>query len=180
MALPRILQKLFQNGGAGPRLLRAIMPEGVVFSVNGNAPDGSGNVAVDAGDAMEADILSAADKAVDGTVTNVGSTDMADILSALSRLEAQIRVVETWKSGGEWYRKWSDGWIEQGGWTSDGATTTLHVPFSDTHYTLLATASVGSGETKATSELATERTTTTFIMFFTTSGYSGRWYACGY
>ena len=43
-------------------------------------------------------------------------------------------VIETWKDGSSWYRKWSDGFIEQGGFISIGSpsevTTTFFVPFT--------------------------------------------------
>lgn len=41
MALPKLLQKLFQNGGVGPKLRPEIMP---IQTVDGYAPDESGNV----------------------------------------------------------------------------------------------------------------------------------------
>ena len=41
MALPKLLQKLFQNGGAGPKLRPEIMP---IQTVDGYAPDANGNV----------------------------------------------------------------------------------------------------------------------------------------
>lgn len=39
MALPKLLQKLFQNGGAGNKLLPGIVPT----TLNGNEPDANGN-----------------------------------------------------------------------------------------------------------------------------------------
>lgn len=43
-------------------------------------------------------------------------------------------ISETWKSGQSWYRKYSDGFIEQGGFISIGSssevTTTFFVPFT--------------------------------------------------
>lgn len=44
MALPKILQKLFQNNGAGDKLNPSIIPT----KVNGVAADSSGNITVDA------------------------------------------------------------------------------------------------------------------------------------
>jgi len=46
-------------------------------------------------------------------------------------------VVETWRSGTSWYRKWSNGWIEQGGYNS--ATTAqvnvvFHTPMTNYDY----------------------------------------------
>lgn len=46
-------------------------------------------------------------------------------------------VVESWISGSNWYRVWSDGLIEQGGGVASGATSgtiTLLKPFSNTQY----------------------------------------------
>ena len=52
--------------------------------------------------------------------------------------------IDTWQSGANWYRKWPNGWIEQGGTNQTEArsnnTYNLHVPFSDTNYTLIITA----------------------------------------
>ena len=45
------------------------------------------------GDASEADILEAADKALE-TVTNVGGTDIADVLSAVAGVESAVASVE--------------------------------------------------------------------------------------
>ena len=47
-------------------------------------------------------------------------------------------VVESYKNGANWYRKYKSGWIEQGG-TIETAnkTITFLKPFSDTNYTLV-------------------------------------------
>lgn len=46
MALPKLLQKLFQNDGAGAKLNESIMPYAYARSVNGRDPDETGNIAV--------------------------------------------------------------------------------------------------------------------------------------
>ena len=38
-----------------------------------------------------------------------------------------------------WYRKWSDGWIEQGGVAKGNSTVTLPIQFKDANYALTAT-----------------------------------------
>lgn len=54
-------------------------------------------------------------------------------------------VVKTWSNGTSWYRKYSDGWIEQGGYVSSGGnssafyTGTFNIAFSTTNITLVAT-----------------------------------------
>lgn len=56
-----------------------------------------------------------------------------------------VYVYETWNSGSNWYRKYSDGWIEQGGYVKDGGscftfyTGTFNIAFSTTNITLVAT-----------------------------------------
>lgn len=56
------------------------------------------------------------------------------------------RVVETYYSETQWYRKWSDGFVEQGGFvpsalisTSDFTTCSLPTPMSTTTYTVVLT-----------------------------------------
>ena len=44
-------------------------------------------------------------------------------------------VVESYKNGYEWYRKYSDGWVEQGGKVpTTGLVVTLHKPMADNKY----------------------------------------------
>ena len=58
-----------------------------------------------------------------GKATNVGSVDVANVMSAVNQVQANpnlqgiSHIIKTWKSddGMSWYRKYSDGWIEQGG-----------------------------------------------------------------
>ena len=84
-----------------------------------------------------------------GTVTNVGSTDVSNIATGLTELETRFSalenskvdkagnawVVETYRNGTEWYRVWSDGWLEQGGQITDSrATLTFLKPFANANY----------------------------------------------
>ena len=86
---------------------------------------------------------------VAGQATNLGSVDMADVLTTVAQVQADVSQVQadvgaiprpnayvttTWRSGTEWYRVWSDGWIEQGG-HGTGGTCTFNKPFSNTDYT---------------------------------------------
>ena len=45
-------------------------------------------------------------------------------------------ITQTWQNGNNWYRKWSDGWIEQGG-RSGSKTIALNIAFSNTSYTAM-------------------------------------------
>lgn len=95
-------------------------------------------------------------------------------------------VIETWKEGVEWYRKYSDGWVEQGGIVSapsNSAVTNLHVPFIDKNYTILASPIVSTGDTFwQVPPCAYPETPSSFRH----GAYSGNdslkmnWYACGF
>lgn len=77
-----------------------------------------------------------------GIATNVGSVDMADVLTAVAQVQADVSLIlkpnayvtKTWHSETSWYRVWSDGWIEQGG-HGTGGTCTFNKSFSNTEYT---------------------------------------------
>ena len=55
-----------------------------------------------------------------------GKTALAEVnalkprVAALEGARPNATVVQTWRSGASWYRKWSDGFIEQGGTVSCG------------------------------------------------------------
>lgn len=50
-----------------------------------------------------------------------------------------IYITDTYSDGKNWYRKYSNGWVEQGGYIDSlyDAKVTLHVPMKDTNYTVL-------------------------------------------
>ena len=93
-------------------------------------------------------------------------------------------VVETFSDSTSWWRKWSDGWVEQGGILPTGQTElytlTFIIPFADNTYT--ATKNLGWDATNAVSACHG-----TFFNFQPTSvqtrSYASatdvRWYACG-
>lgn len=56
--------------------------------------------------------------------------------NSLNLIKTGAVLIETWSNGKSWYRKWSDGWIEQGGLASD-LTVTLNTEFATTDYTVL-------------------------------------------
>ena len=56
-------------------------------------------------------------------------------------------LIETWHSGSSWYRVWSDGFIEQGGYAAEGIANVdyglaLLKPYTTAFYTLIADVSV--------------------------------------
>lgn len=99
-------------------------------------------------------------------------------------------VTQTWHSGTEWYRVWSDGWIEQGGATLGSSDTVfnLYKAYSDTNYFCGVAISHPNGKPYTgydwamTNIAVWSKTTTSFIAVAraATSTSSTLWYACGY
>lgn len=95
-------------------------------------------------------------------------------------------VTETWKSGEKWYRKWSDGWVEQGGrvyFNDDSHSNVLTFPiaFSDTNYTLTLGIEGTSGTALSIGMAGTKsRTATGVVIWSNVSFIKKDWYACGY
>lgn len=94
-------------------------------------------------------------------VTNSGSVEADDLALVPLNLSfnnlsdrPKAYVTKTWRSGAQWYRKWSDGWLEQGGrlklevWTggsNPNKTFSLPTAFSNATYTTVATGEGGYG-----------------------------------
>ena len=98
-----------------------------------------------------------------------------------------LTLVASWTSGANWYRKYSDGWIEQGGLIGARSgrefAVTFHTAFTNTNYTLTygsSTGSVGNGS-QSDRIIWSSRTTTGFTFQRTDSNATyASWYACGY
>lgn len=119
------------------------MPK-IVLTVNGNGPDGSGNVSVPTG------------------------------------VTPNAYVTSTWKNGTAWYRKWSDGFIEQSGaFSGNGARiVNLNTPFSTTTYVVFVNT---TNDTEHWLKTVPERNTSTFkVELKDTRIFGYYWYACGY
>lgn len=96
-------------------------------------------------------------------------------------------VVKTYHSDKSWYRVWSDGFVEQGGFTDSpfgqAVTVTLSKPLTTTDYTILLSC-VGGSES-AVRVQSVQQTTTSFQTFryYTGNGRGGGslyWEALGY
>lgn len=116
-------------------------------------------------------------------------------ISALENHGAGATVVESYRNDTEWYRVWSDGWIEQGGIissmptgnrnnTTNYSTITLPKAFADTKY--IVSVMVNSlTETSAIDTIVTlnKKNTTNFKTRNFDSGnslqVSASWFACG-
>ena len=122
-----------------------------------------------------------------GTITNVGSTDVANISIGLTQAETRISalenhgagatVVESYRNGTEWYRVWSDGWVEQGGYfekaRDKALTVTFLKPYADTNYTFTYMVANTSGS--ANDPRLNEKTATDFSMVTNSWGYKMYW-----
>lgn len=106
-------------------------------------------------------------------------------------------ITETYKNGTSWYRVWSDGWCEQGGIatggaSASGASVTLIKAYKDTNYTLIP-----AGVDRRTADFQNQAAQIVKIRNVTTTGfyastswtatgsygweaYPFSWYACGY
>lgn len=102
---------------------------------------------------------------IQSRLDNKANTNLSNIPSAYDY------VVQTYKSGTTWYRKYKSGWVEQGGYDTDvvgsGAndtteTYTFLVPMQDSNYTL----TIGHGYENIGGQSAkvgiTSKTTTNF------------------
>lgn len=135
---------------------------------------------------------------VAGQATNLASVDMADVLTTVAQVQADISqmqndvdaiprpnayVTQTWRSETKWYRVWSDGWIEQGG-HGTGDICTFNKPFSNTDYTFNVQPSswyTAHPDWIAAYEYRPDRTTAkTSISYYENGDQGWDWRASGY
>lgn len=99
--------------------------------------------------------------------------------TSTASVNAPAYIVENYKDGTEWYRVWSDGWIEQGGMvpasSNNMTVTTFKKEFSDTNYNIQITAVQGEGFGNAY-----DLTTTSCRVCVSGGDKQRRWYASGY
>jgi hypothetical protein len=99
---------------------------------------------------------------------------------------AKAYVTETYSSGANWYRKYSDGWIEQGGTGTFGHNTTFSLvkAFTKTTYQVLIITTMEDSHWMISAIKPTTSNFTTIVYWSTNHGTStsvtGHWYACGY
>lgn len=92
------------------------------------------------------------------------------------------RIVESYVNGTEWYRIYSDGWIEQGGAiAASTSSVSLLVTMKTTSYSVLFafTHSI-EGQFYAIYLSAWNKTTSGFTTYSAVSGWTRSWVACGY
>lgn len=137
-----------------------------------------------------------------GVATNVGSVDIQNVMSAVNAVQAQVEdkleastvhITKAWKStdGSSWYRRWSDGFVEQGGKIPNGdaltwCTATLNTPFTTTSYTLVVGACVTNGSSASSQQknnyfLGTKSANSfCYHQLADVANPTADWYACGY
>lgn len=129
------------------------------------------------------------------TNENVSLVSLGKLTNALTKKmerKGNQTVVDSYKSGTSWYRIWSDGWCEQGGYYTMTATAAAYItitllqPFIDTTYSILTTADKGTNNNDSGSRylahLNGAKTTSTFIVRIDQKAYTVGfvWEARGY
>lgn len=100
-------------------------------------------------------------------------------------LYSMVSIKDSYTSGTSWYRIYSDGWIEQGGYfncSSHGTTVTFHKAFSNTNYYLNGNATQVSNGVRFASFYNRSTTGAACYTGDDSSFNQGYvyWYACGY
>ena len=139
-------------------------------------------------------------------MTDISKIDMERINGLLDKLEevtdklnSMKYVVETGGDSTQWYRKWNDGWIEQGGiynygsFIKDlgGANINFLINFSNVNYQIFATSfrtdrdNEGNGLCTAMMGFYSFKNDSVKIRWYINSTYNesiqmANWYACGY
>lgn len=92
-------------------------------------------------------------------------------------------ITEKWVKDTSWFRKYSDGWIEQGGEFTKPrdtrVTVTFPVAFKDTNYTI-ATSQYAQHSNNAPVCAFTSKSNTGFVHEYGSWGCKWGWFACGY
>ena len=115
--------------------------------------------------------------------TNPGLIDITELANEVA---THKHVTETYNDGTNWYRKWSDRWLEQGGHIltgSDGNVTFL-IPFHDDRYGVLTGISRYVAESGTPVACYYNKTNTSIIIQarwhgLGTSNIERYWYVCG-
>lgn len=132
---------------------------------------------------------------VAGQATNIGSVDVGNVMSAVAQVQASISAIKdkpyitkTWSNGTSWYRKYSDGFIEQSGNMpiargDTSRTTSFNTPFSSlkSYVVLVQTYQQGASNVMYNNFHVESRTTSSFTGKNACGENIGNsWYACGY
>ena len=112
-------------------------------------------------------------------MANHWTTSKATKTSTASKARPAV-VIQNYVSGYNWYRVWSDGWIEQGGrvYMNNAINQTLNFnkAFTTTNYTIV---SAGEGD-NADVNLGIMERHTSYVIVDNGANVNYNWYACGY
>lgn len=131
-----------------------------------------------------------------GGVTALSQNDVqAQVKAALDGLKSQIAakpepnayIVQTWKSGSSWYRRYSDGWIEQGGrvnvlsgMRANAYPVALHVPHTTTTYFAEISSIYPNSSSNGWEYVHSQATTSFKAVTCAEPGGYFYWHTCGY
>lgn len=123
------------------------------------------------------------------TVQNANLINAGKLADIITR-DRQYYLVDSWTNTNKgWYRKYSDGWLEQGGYISTNnnarawgnTTITFHIPFKDTNYNCSLISNGISDGAYGTGGYPNNFTTKSCQMqIYNNGGQAEFWYACGY
>lgn len=171
-----------QSGGAATSATKLATAR----TINGVAFDGSADITLTMPWANVTDKPSSyasADKLSTARTINGVSFDGTSDITIAVPATPKAYLTAVYQNGALWYRKYSDGWIEQGGQYTAGSTITFPLPFADTNYTAVATINDWGGNYANAAMIGS--LTTTGCMLKSSNNASG-WgthltsvYACG-
>ena len=121
---------------------------------------------------------------IDAIATDLNGKMDRDGVNSINPVMSAPYVTETYHSGTNWYRVWSDGWCEQGGVYSKNnsgqSTITLHRNYVDTNYQVFLTPQYSANVQNMTCLYS--KATDQFIIVGNnnSNGYKEQWEAKGY
>lgn len=118
---------------------------------------------------------------ISGMVKSVNGT--APDANGNVEVGAGATVVESYRNGTEWYRIWSDGWIEQGGYgVASGSGKKKNIvllkPYIDSSYTITLANLGGTHYYEYDDAWVSDKTSASFN-FNRWGAYAFNWYVCG-
>ena len=155
-----------------------------VRKVNGNYADKNGNISVKEYEHPDSGVEA-------GTYTSVTVNTQGHVTAGSNPVTNNTLVESRYNEDGSWYRKYSDGWLEQGGVTPTGATQNPHLitllkPMKNNLYTALGTyrSTVREGGTTSTYGITVSDVHPTYFYLgqVNAQGIANRhlgWYAVG-
>ncbi|WAW06073.1 phage tail protein [Oxalobacter formigenes] len=161
-----------------------------LFAAIGTAfGEGDGSTTFNLPDLIDRFALLPCIKAFDAA-TNPGLIDITELANEMAgKVDRYIDskpvryVIDAYNDGTNWYRKWSDGWLEQGGiLAAENRSITLIflLPFLDNKYSISKNIGSNLGTTASDAGVSFQSLTQTSAITVQSTNYlSSRWYACG-